>query len=309
MNAIVEFPVFDARTNYETIQLELARDLKTLFAWMSPKGRACFTSEMVHEIHAFETLLESHQGNIFDGATHAQVEYVVFGSRTPGIYNLGGDLEMFIGAILRRDRKSIEYYAKLCLDCALRRHTGFGVGINTIGLVQGKALGGGFESALACNFIVAEKSATFALPEVLFNLFPGMGEMTFLSRRIGLAKAEEICLNGETYTAREMHALGVVDELVDDGDGLQAVREMIGRRSRYSKAQRAIARARSLVAPIDRTELDNIVQVWTDAAMSLEAKDLRMMGRLVRAQDRLTASYRADFADETYNDETFAVAV
>lgn len=305
MNAIVEFPVFDARTHYETIQLEVSRELKTLFAWMNPPGRACFTSAMVREIHAFESLLEDHQGNIYDGASHSAVDYVVFGSRTPDVYNLGGDLEMFITAILRRDRALIEHYARLCLDCALRRHSGFGVGLTTIALVQGKALGGGFESALACNFIVAEKSSTFALPEVLFNLFPGMGALTFLSRRIGLQKAEEICLSGETYTAREMHALGVVDELVDDGEGVAGVRQFIARRSRHANAQRAISRARALVSPVLRSELDDIVQVWADAAMALEAKDLRMMGRLVRAQDRLSAATRA----EDYPEERFAVAV
>ena len=309
MNAIVEFPVFDARTQYETIQLELARDLGALFAWMSPKGRACFSSAMVHEIHAFESLLETHQGNIFDGATHTAVDYVVFGSKTPGVYNLGGDLEMFISAILRRDRKTIEYYAKLCLDCAYRRYTGFGSGITTVALVEGKALGGGFESALACNFIIAEKSATFALPEVLFNLFPGMGAMTFLSRRVGLHKAEEICLSGETYTARQMHDLGIVDELTDDGDGLSAVRQFITRRSRHANAQKGLAKARSLVSPLQRAELDDVVDVWASAAMRLDAKDLRMMGRLVRAQDRLTSSTRTYQEFPGMADDPLAVAV
>jgi len=308
MNAVVEFPTFDARTQYETIQLDLARELRTLFTWMNPKGRACFSCAMLEEIHTFESLLEFHQGNVFDGTSHCSLDYVVFGSKTPGIYNLGGDLELFISAILRRDRKTIEHYAKLCLDCAFRRHTSFGEGVTTIALVQGKALGGGFESALACNFILAEKSSTFGLPEILFNLFPGMGAMTFLSRRVGLAKAEEICLSGETYTAREMHTLGVIDQLVDDGEGMSAVRDFICRRSRHAKAQRAVARARTMVSPVQRNELNEIVQVWADAAMSLDAKDLRMMGRLVRAQDRLSFMGQSD-NDDAYPGAGFAIAV
>jgi DSF synthase len=287
MNAIVEFPIFDARTQYQTLELELARDLSTLFMWMNPEGRACFSPQMVREIHSFESLVETHQGNVFDGASQARVDYIVFGSRTHGVYNLGGDLEMFIGSILRRDRTTIAHYARLCIECAFRRHTGFGAGITTIGLVQGKALGGGFESALACNYIISERSATFALPEVLFNLFPGMGAMSFLSRRVGLRQAEEICLSGETYSARELHSMGVVDELVEDGDGVAATRDFIARRSRHAKSQRAIARARSLVDPLQWSELEAIVDVWTDAALNLDAKDLRMMGRLVRAQDKL----------------------
>lgn len=287
MNAIVEFPIFDARTHYETIRLEMARDIRTLFSWMQPQGRACFSGKMVEEIHAFESLLETHQANVFDGASQAKIDYVVFGSLTPGVFNLGGDLEMFVKSILQRDRRSIEHYARLCVDCAFRRHTGFGAGVTTVALVQGKALGGGFESALACNYILAERRATFALPEVLFNLFPGMGAMSFLSRRVGVSKAEEICLSGETYSAREMHEMGVVDQLVDDGNGLAAVRDFIIRRSRHGKAQHAMARARALVDPLSKAELEAIVDVWCDAVMALDSKDLRMMGRLVRAQDRL----------------------
>jgi DSF synthase len=165
----------------------------------------------------------------------------------------------------------------------------------TIALVQGKALGGGFECALACDYIFAERSATFALPEVLFNLFPGMGAMSFLTRRVGLRRAEEICLSGETYSAREMHEMGVVDHLVDDESGLAAVRSFIGGRQRRSNAARAIAQARALVNPIPRSELNGIVDVWVDAALRLDAKDLRMMARLVRAQDRL-ASVTSDDA-------------
>jgi DSF synthase len=307
MNAIVEFPIFDARTKYETIQLELARDIKTLFSWMNPKGRACFSPQMVEEIRDFESLVESHQGNIFDGAAQSEIDYVIFGSRTPGVFNLGGDLELFVNSIMRRDRKTIEYYAKLCIECSYRRYTGFGAGITSIALVQGKALGGGFESALACDFIFAERSSTFALPEVLFNLFPGMGAMSFLTRRVGRQKAEEICLSGETYSAREMHSMGIVDHIVDDGEGVSAVRDFIIRRSKHSKSQRAIARTRSLVSPITRAELDEVVGIWADSALNLDAKDLRMMGRLVRAQDKLSAA--TDPKCDLGLDQSFALAV
>jgi DSF synthase len=206
---------------------------------------------------------------------------------------------MFITAILRRDRSTIAHYARLCIECAYRRHIGFGAGITTIGLVQGKALGGGFESALACNYIIAERAATFGLPEVLFNLFPGMGAMSFLSRRIGLRQAEELCLSGETYSARELHAMGVIDQLVDDGEGVAATREFIARRSRHAKSSRAISRARALVDPLEWSELESIVDVWSDAALALDTKDLRMMGRLVRAQDKLNRDSATNSEQET----------
>jgi DSF synthase len=298
MNAVVDFPVFDARAKYETLQLEFVRELNTLFSWMTPQSRACFSSKMLHEIQAAEALIESHQGHIFDGREQSRLDYVVFGSKTPSVFNLGGDLEMFIGAILRRDRESIQYYARLCIDNIFRRYSGFGAGVTTIALVQGKALGGGFECALACDYIFAERSSTFALPEVLFNLFPGMGAMSFLTRRVGARRAEDLCLSGETYSAREMHEMGIVDYLVEDGEGASSVRAFIASRRRKSNAARAIADARAFIGPIQRSELESVVDVWCDAALRLDSKDLRMMARLVRAQDRLASVPVEDAAVE-----------
>jgi DSF synthase len=287
MNAVVEFPIFDAHANYETLQLEVAGELNALFSWMQPRGRPCFTSQLLHEIQTSEKLLETHQGHVFDKGSHKKLDYMIFGSKTPGVFNLGGDLEMFITSILRRDRATIEYYAKLCIENVYRRHVGFEAGITTIALVQGKALGGGFECALACDYIIAEKSASFGLPEVLFNLFPGMGAISFLTRKVGLKKAEQICLEGETFSARELHDLGVIDHVVEDGEGVAAVRSFIAARLKHGNAQRALARARSLVNPIARKELEAVGDVWVDAALALQTKDLRMMARLVRAQDKL----------------------
>ena len=69
---------------------------------------------------------------------------------------------------------------------------------------------------------IAEEGATFSFPEVLFNMFPGMGALSLLGRRIGLKKAEDIIMSGKVFTAREMFELGVVDEVAADGAGFDA---------------------------------------------------------------------------------------
>src|SRR3712207_4090014 len=97
----------------------------------------------------------------------------------------------------------------------------------TVALVQGDALGGGFECALAHDLIVAERSAKFGLPEVLFNLFPGMGAYSFLSRRIGRQAAERMILSGRVHTAEELHEMGLVDVLAPDGEGEEAVLDFV----------------------------------------------------------------------------------
>ena len=216
---------------------------------------------------------------------------VVFASEVPGVFNLGGDLDLFVESIARRDRESLSKYAHACVDNIYRRHVGFNAGIGTISLVQGKALGGGFECALASDVIVAERSATLGFPEMLFNLFPGMGALSFLARRMGLRKAEEIITSPqEPFTARTLHELGAVDYVVDDGQGDEAVREIIRERQRRQGAHRAWQLAKRQFQPVQLEELKRITEVWVDSAMLLEARDLRMMTRLVRAQDRLAAA-------------------
>jgi DSF synthase len=162
--------------------------------------------------------------------------------------------------------------------------------IITIALVQGDALGGGFEAALACDIIIAEKSAKFGLPEVLFNLFPGMGAYNFLSRRLGSAQAERIILSGRLYSANEMQVMGIVDLMVDDGCGEQAVRDYIDRNARRHSAERAVYRTRQLVNPVRLSELREVAELWVDIALRISEIDLRRMMRLAAAQDRRRTS-------------------
>jgi DSF synthase len=219
------------------------------------------------------------------------LEYFVFGSQTPGVFNLGGDLAHFADRIRAQDRASLEAYAYACIDVIYGNAMAFHTPVVTIGLVQGDALGGGFECALSFDVLIAERSAKLGLPEVLFNLFPGMGAYSFLSRKIGTAAAEKLIMSGKVYTAEELHALGVIDALAEDGEGDIAVREYMARNRRKHNAHRAIYRSKRRVNPVTYEELRDIVDIWVDAALELGEPDLRKMMRLTSAQGRrLTAA-------------------
>jgi DSF synthase len=168
----------------------------------------------------------------------------------------------------------------------------FDLPVITIALVQGDALGGGFEAALACNLIIAEKGARFGLPEVLFNLFPGMGAYNFLSRRLGAAQAERIILSGRIYSADELHAMGIVDLVVEDGLGEDAMRDYIDRNLRRHQAEYAIYWARQLANPVRLAHLRAPAAAWVDAALNLTESELRKLARLTAAQDRRLAGRR-----------------
>ncbi len=99
--------------------------------------------------------------------------------------------------------------------------------MTTIALVKGNAMGGDMEAALSANVLVTEKLVKMGLPEVMFNIFPGMGAYQFLNRRLSPVAAEKMILSGKTYTAEDLYEMGVIDVLADEGKGEQAVKDYI----------------------------------------------------------------------------------
>ena len=247
---------------------------------MRPEGRPSYTPELLRD-------LSRMQNDVYLATADAQpFRYWVLGSTVPGVFNLGGDLELFGARIRSGDREALRAYAHACIDLVYTTAIGYNRRVTTVALVQGAALGGGFEAALSCHHIVAERSATFGLPEVLFNLFPGMGAYSFLSRRLDAVRAEKLILSGKIFTAAELHEMGLVDVLAEDGEGEAALRRFLGSLDRRYNTHRAVLQARQRVNPLTREELIDIVDVWVDAAMKLDDMDLRRMARLVRAQTR-----------------------
>ena len=157
----------------------------------------------------------------------------------------------------------------------------------TIGLVQGQALGGGFEALLSFDFIVAERGSTFGLPEVMFGLFPGMGAHAILTRKLGAAMADRMIQSNETYTAEQMYEMGLVHELAAPGEGIDAVRSFIARSMRRHAGLVGARRAARVPSPIALAEFYAIVEHWADSALQLREADLRLMQRLAGAQSRL----------------------
>jgi DSF synthase len=265
-------------------QLTTYFDEHNQIAWgyMHAEPRACFSPELLRNLLGWCNALVQQ----IDSPDQPDVHYMVTASSVPGIFNLGGDLTLFKKFIENGNRESLLRYAKACIEPL---HTN-AIHLNrpnlkTISLVQGDALGGGFECALSGNVLIAERGCKMGFPEILFNLFPGMGAMTLLGRRIGHQKAERIILSGKLYLAEEMYEMGVVDVLAEPGEGEKAVFDYIRRDSRSRIGSLALRTAREISQPISHDELMRISEVWVDAAMRLEPKDLRMMERLVNRQN------------------------
>lgn len=277
-----------AALRYDNLEVDLDLHDTVWRCSMRPQGRPSFTPGLLQDIGAMHRSL----ARILDDAP-GSITHVVLGSAVPGIYNLGGDLALFAELIRAGDLAALRRYGHVAVDAIHRNHSAFGLPVITVALVQGDALGGGFECALAHDIIVAERSAKFGLPEVLFNLFPGMGAYSFLSRRIGRIAAERMILSGRIYTAAELHEMGLIEVLAEDGEGERMLRDYVTSTSRRFNAHRAVYEARRRVDPVTLDELRSVVDAWADTALRLRDSDLRMMLRLAAAQDRRMATQQA----------------
>jgi DSF synthase len=258
--------------------------LGTLWTYMTPVARPNFDRAMLRDFQRWQAEIGREFADPDEG-----LKYLVLGSRFPGIFNLGGDLELFARFIETGDREGLVRYGRDCVSILHNNMRRLELPIVTIALVQGDALGGGFEAVLSFNLVVAERGAKFGLPEISFGLFPGMGAHSLLSRKVGLARAEQMMLSNRLYSAEEMHEMGLVHILADPGCGEEAVRAYIAKNGRRHAGHRGIYQASSLTDPVTLEELNAIVEIWADSALCLSQSDLKLMRRLGSAQTRLAA--------------------
>ena len=254
----------------------------TLWTFMRPEGRPSFTPPMLHDFERWQELIPTGFGE-----GKVPLRYLVLGSRAPDVFCFGGDLALFEQLIRNRDRDGLVNYGHRCCAILDRNIRSLGLPMLTIGLVQGAALGGGFEALLSFDFIVAERTATFGLPEIMFGLFPGMGAHALLARKLGSAAAERLILSNQTYTAEQMFELGLVHELAEPGDGVNACRQFIKRSERRHAGLVGSRRAMTRAWNLELAELNRITEMWADTALELREQDLKVMNRLVAAQGRL----------------------
>jgi enoyl-CoA hydratase/carnithine racemase len=144
----------------------------------------------------------------------------------------------------------------------------------SVAAVQGFALGGGTELALACDLIVAQESAVFGLPEVTVGLVPGGGGTQLLARRIGYGKAADLIFTGRPVAAAEAFALGIVDRLVPSDARTAAVEvaTLIAANSPVGiRAAKRALREGGDTSLADGLELEDAA--WREAAFSADRRE------------------------------------
>ena len=273
-------------SSFQQLNIRYEEQHKLQWCFINPTPNPCFNTIVLSELN---TMLEQLKAEA--SSNPERVKYHAFSSELSGIFNTGGDLSLFKQYILSKNREALAQYGYACIGAIHHSCTLHQSGITEIAVVQGDALGGGFECVLSADVIIAEKSAKMGFPEVLFNLFPGMGAYSFLSRKLTPIQAEKMIISGKLYSAEELYELGVVDMVVEDSHGETAVYDYIQKEDRSRNTLQSIRKVKDRCNPIAWEELKDIVDIWVESALKLGKKDLRMMERLMCKQKGSFSNY------------------
>lgn len=132
----------------------------------------------------------------------------------------------------------------------------------TIAAVHGVTFGGGFELALVCDMIIADKMARFCFPELRLGLIPGFGGIPRLKRDLGNAVVRDLLLTGRSFNATKAQQIGLVSQVVGEGEALRAARATATQIGKFDR-ETAIA-AKQFIKPIPHDELRKEIDVFCE---------------------------------------------
>ncbi|MFQ5348373.1 MAG: crotonase/enoyl-CoA hydratase family protein [Rhodothalassiaceae bacterium] len=266
----------------QELDLEYDRSFAALWCVQRHSERPNFTTSLIADIAGVQKAMKAG----FEAAAPETppVRYLIWASSKRNIFNLGGDLIHFVELLEAGDRDGMWDYARSCIEICHTNHVNLDLPVITIALAAGDALGGGLESALSSDLIIAERGAQFGFPEILFGLFPGMGAYSLVARRVGARIAERMIFSGRIYSAEDLYEMGLVHTLAEPGEGEQALHDYLKRADKRFHSHRSLFAARRVTNPVSFAEMEDIARRWVDTAMSLGKLELRKMQRLAKAQ-------------------------
>lgn len=274
--------------NFSQVSTRYDAEYEVLWSFMNQQDMVpCFNGNIVKELTQHHEEISKSGGVLLNNDETHQIRYSVAASLTPDVFNLGGQLTLIRDLAMKGQREALKNYGLKALNVLVQRALRFGLDdVITLSLIQGQALGAGFEAALASDHIIAERKSNVGFPEIMFNLFPGMGAYSLLARKVGNKIADEMILGGKIYSAEQALALGVIDEIAEDGQGENAVYSFIEKNKKKANGYLAIQKAKSRVNPITEEELVDITMIWLEAALKLTERDYKMMARFIRSQEK-----------------------
>jgi DSF synthase len=263
------------------IELAFDRSLETLWCFRAASASRSVTLNQLREARSLDEKIAS--------GSFGSLQFKILASRQSGTFSLGGDLAFFSDCIVNRDRAALAEYALLAAKAIWANVTNYGKRrVTTIAVVEGEAQGGGFEAALSCSVLVAERGASFGFPEPLFGLFPGMGGELLLATRVDAELATRMVRDSNRYSAEFLYQIGVIDHLVPRGRGVEFARELISITRKNPKGPEAnrLEERRQKLAGVQYGDLAQSIELWIEQAFALEPRHLRSMRYIIEMQGR-----------------------
>ena len=141
--------------------------------------------------------------------------------------------------------------------------------LTTIAAVHGVTFGGGFELALVCDLIIADKTARFCFPELRLGLIPGFGGIPRLKRDLGNGVVRDLLLTGRSFNAMKAQGVGLVSQVVGEGEALKVARSTAAQLKKFDRRTAAIAK--KFIKPIPyedlRREIDLFCELFVQPAV------------------------------------------
>jgi DSF synthase len=263
--------------------LQVTEPLPNVYIFeMKIKGRKVFSIELLKELlDALNFVANAEQYN------QKENKFFVFtGENNTGVFNYGGDLMVFLDYIERADIDSLKGYGSLCIDCIHTTSDLTYKNVTTVAIINGDARGGGLESAIACDIIIAEKGWNISLPEVKYGFFPGMGAFEFLSKRIGVSKAKSFIENDMEYTTDYLFEIGLFNYLVEKGDGINKLLEIVKKERSNQSKYNGLRRIYKKNNPITKEMLLESVYIWAESIIDISDYNKRKMATVIKIQEK-----------------------
>lgn len=134
--------------------------------------------------------------------------------------------------------------------------------LTTIAAVHGVTFGGGFELALACDLMIADKTARFCFPELRLGLIPGFGGIPRLKRDLGNAVVRDLLLTGRSINAAKAQAVGLVSQVTAEGESMRVARATAAQLKKFDRGT-SIA-AKKFIKPIPHEELQQEIEIFCE---------------------------------------------
>jgi enoyl-CoA hydratase len=215
----------------------------------------------LEDLEVFSTALQTVAGE-----AHAVIIY----STLPSGFCAGADLRELYRRSHQVDRRAAVEGVREFLE---RIHRVMNIidasPLTTLAAVHGVTFGGGFELALVCDLIIADKMARFCFPELRLGLIPGFGGIPRLKRDLGNGVVRDLLLTGRSFNATKAQQIGLVSQVVGQGESLRAARATAAQLGKFDRSTSRVAKKFIKPIPYDdlKMEIDLFCELYSQPAV------------------------------------------